>query len=253
VLAALTDAIMGALVMECVSLRAARIAATSRAEFTADIAAVINHTTLRTVEDAARLVLSACREGDELRISLAAFKRLAKAEPVDLIAARRRIAGGMGLLSPMRLCLTAGLPASGKSTWLREQALPALSSDTARALLSGMRPTRTSTASSSAPCAVCAPRASPPAPPKPGSTPPRSRWWERRCWIRWAELHGCTIECAFFDVPLGRMPPAQCRARAHRPGIRDARDGGAVVPPSLDEGFDRVRVLRPGYDSSAII
>jgi alkylation response protein AidB-like acyl-CoA dehydrogenase len=94
ILAALTDAIMGALVMECVSLRAARLAATSRAEFTADIAAVINHTTLRTVEDAARLVLSACREGDELRISLAALKRLAKAEPVDLIAARRRIAAG---------------------------------------------------------------------------------------------------------------------------------------------------------------
>jgi predicted kinase len=153
----------------------------------------------------------------------------------------------------MRLCLTAGLPASGKSTWLREQALPALSSDTARALLTGdetnqninrlvFRTLRR----------LCAARLAAGA---------AETWidstaltlWERRCWIRWAELHGCTIECAFFDVPLDEclrrnaarariVPESALRAMAAR-----------LVPPSLDEGFDRVRVLRPGYDSSAII
>lgn len=92
VLAALTDAAMGALTMECVSLRAARLANSPKAALAADAAAVFNDTTLRAVEDSARLVLCATREGDELRISLAALKRLAKAEPVDLVAARRRIA-----------------------------------------------------------------------------------------------------------------------------------------------------------------
>jgi hypothetical protein len=47
----------------------------------------LNDTTLRTVEDSARLVLAASREGDELRMSMAAFKRLAKQEPVDVVAA----------------------------------------------------------------------------------------------------------------------------------------------------------------------
>lgn len=92
ILAALSDAAMGALTMECAALRAARFASTSKADLAADIAAVFLDSTLRQVEDAARLVLAASREGDELRVSLAALKRLARHEPIDLIAARRRIA-----------------------------------------------------------------------------------------------------------------------------------------------------------------
>jgi alkylation response protein AidB-like acyl-CoA dehydrogenase len=92
VLAALTDAAMGALVLECAALRAGRMTGSSKGEVAADVLAVLNDTTLRTVEDAARLVLAASREGDELRMSMAALKRLAKQEPVDVVAARRRIA-----------------------------------------------------------------------------------------------------------------------------------------------------------------
>lgn len=92
VLAALTDAAMGALVLECAALRAGRMAGSSKGEVAADVVAVLNETTLRTVEDSARLVLAASREGDELRMSMAALKRLAKQEPVDVVAARRRIA-----------------------------------------------------------------------------------------------------------------------------------------------------------------
>lgn len=92
VLAALTDAAMGTLAMECAALRAARLQATPKAELARDVAGVFNGATLRAVEDAARLALCASREGDELRVSLAALKRLAKQEPFDEVAARRRIA-----------------------------------------------------------------------------------------------------------------------------------------------------------------
>ena len=45
-----------------------------------------------TVESAARNVLAACSEGDALRTNLAVLKRFTKYEPVNAIAARRRIA-----------------------------------------------------------------------------------------------------------------------------------------------------------------
>jgi hypothetical protein len=45
------------------------------------------------IEVGARTVLAACSEGDALRTNLAVLRRLAKYEPVDAIALRRRIAG----------------------------------------------------------------------------------------------------------------------------------------------------------------
>lgn len=153
----------------------------------------------------------------------------------------------------MKLGLTAGLPGSGKSTWLREQGLPALSSDSVRHLLTGdetnqninrlvFRTLRR----------LCEARL---------EAGMAETWidstalapWERRCWVRWAELNGCGIECVYFDVPLeeclrrnaarGRtVPEAAMQAMAAR-----------LVRPSAGEGFDSVRVVRPGYTSSAII
>ncbi len=153
----------------------------------------------------------------------------------------------------MRLGLTVGLPASGKSTWLREQGLTALSSDSARALLSGdetnqsinrlvFRTLRR----------LCEARL------EAGvaetwidST--ALAWWERRCWIRWAELHGCEIECVFFDVPLDEcLRRNAARERIVPEGAMRAM-AARLTPPSADEGFARVRVIGPGYTSSAII
>jgi hypothetical protein len=44
------------------------------------------------VERQARTVLAACAEGDDLRVQLAALKRLTKFEPVNTIALRQEIA-----------------------------------------------------------------------------------------------------------------------------------------------------------------
>jgi len=46
----------------------------------------------KSVESAARNVLAASSEGDALRTNLAVLKRFTKFEPVNAIAARRRIA-----------------------------------------------------------------------------------------------------------------------------------------------------------------
>ena len=63
---------------------------------------------------------------------------------------------------------------------------------------------------------------------------------DRKTWIRTARLHRCSVEALWFDVPL-----AVCKARnaARRrivpESIMDLM-AAKFVPPSVEEGFDRV-------------
>ena len=93
VLASITDIAMNAFVMESVDLRARKLAQLHRDELAPDISAVFLREAMEIVESAARNVLAACSEGDVLRTNLAVLKRFTKFEPVNAIAARRRIAG----------------------------------------------------------------------------------------------------------------------------------------------------------------
>jgi alkylation response protein AidB-like acyl-CoA dehydrogenase len=93
VLAAITDIAMNAFVMESVELRTRKLEQLHRGEIAADISAVFLREAMEIVESAARNVLAACSEGDALRTNLAVLKRFTKFEPVNAIAARRRIAG----------------------------------------------------------------------------------------------------------------------------------------------------------------
>jgi alkylation response protein AidB-like acyl-CoA dehydrogenase len=92
VLASITDIAMNAFVMESVELRARKLAQLHRDEIAADISAVFLREAMEIIESAARNVLAACSEGDVLRTNLAVLKRFTKFEPVNAIAARRRIA-----------------------------------------------------------------------------------------------------------------------------------------------------------------
>lgn len=86
VLAAISDIAMNAFVMESVYLRAQKLAGA------ADLASVFLRESMEVIESAARNVLAAGSEGDALRTNLAILKRFTKFEPVNAIAARRRIA-----------------------------------------------------------------------------------------------------------------------------------------------------------------
>ncbi|MBN9657691.1 MAG: acyl-CoA dehydrogenase family protein [Acidobacteria bacterium] len=95
VVAALTDCAMNTFAMESVALRCERLQATPKASFSADVRDVFLRDALNTVEDSARMVLSAASEGDSLRTNMAVLRRFAKYEPVDSVTARRRLATRM--------------------------------------------------------------------------------------------------------------------------------------------------------------
>jgi alkylation response protein AidB-like acyl-CoA dehydrogenase len=92
VVASITDIAMNAFVMESVYLRTQKLAKLHKGEIAADACAVFLREAMETVESAARNVLAASAEGDELRTNLAVLKRFTKFEPVNAVAARRRIA-----------------------------------------------------------------------------------------------------------------------------------------------------------------
>ena len=93
VLASITDIAMNAFAMESVYLRTQKLTALHKGEIAADVCAVFLREGMEIVESAARNVLAASSEGDALRMNLAVLKRFTKFEPVNAIAARRRIAG----------------------------------------------------------------------------------------------------------------------------------------------------------------
>jgi alkylation response protein AidB-like acyl-CoA dehydrogenase len=92
IVASITDVAMNAFVMESVYLRTQKLAKLKKGEIAADVCAVFLREAMETVESAARNVLAGSSEGDALRTNLAVLKRFTKFEPVNAIAARRRIA-----------------------------------------------------------------------------------------------------------------------------------------------------------------
>ena len=92
VLANMTDILMNTFAMESVLLRAQKNREKKGVGIADDYCAIFLREAMETIESAARTVLAACVEGDNLRTNLAVLKRFTKFEPVNAIAIRRKIA-----------------------------------------------------------------------------------------------------------------------------------------------------------------
>ena len=145
---------------------------------------------------------------------------------------------------PQRIIVLVGLPGSGKSTYLERHGVTALSSDLIRQLLADDATDQTihgrvfntlrylvrqRLAIGRQVTYVDATHLTPD---------------ERRPYIKIAQSYGCEAEALFFDVPL-EVCLERNRGRARVVPEEAVRAMAAkLVPPSVDEGFSRVMVVR---------
>ncbi len=67
---------------------------------------------------------------------------------------------------------------------------------------------------------------------------------DRRPFIEIAQKHGCDIEALYFDVPLEVCKARNAaRARLVPEHVMD-KMAAKLVPPSVEEGFSRIEVVR---------
>ena len=93
VTAAISDMVTAVFAGESALLRAEKLQAKGRGEQASEMVTVLFHDALAAIQQRAGLVMNACGEGSSLQKNLAGVHQLTRAEPVDTIALRRRIAG----------------------------------------------------------------------------------------------------------------------------------------------------------------
>ena len=145
----------------------------------------------------------------------------------------------------MKLVITVGLPGSGKSTYLARLGVNAISSDEVRRLIADDPHDQTMNARIFAVIRYLVRQRIAVGRPVTYVDATHLQPWERAPYVRLARRFKLELEALFFDVPL-ELCLERNRSR-DRVVPEDALRAMALklVPPSIAEGFDRVRKIGP--------
>lgn len=145
-----------------------------------------------------------------------------------------------------RLVVLVGLPASGKSTWAKQQRVAIISSDSMRFMLADDENDQSIHADVFATVRYLLRRRLMLRRPLTIVDATNLSLRERRPYIKTAQLYDCQVEAMFFDTPLEVCKERnRNRTRVVPDEIMDIM-AGRLVTPTVEEGFDVVMAYRPG-------
>lgn len=147
----------------------------------------------------------------------------------------------------MKLIITVGLPGSGKSTYLANLGVNAISSDEIRRLIADNIRDQTMNARIFATIRYLVRQRFAAGRPETYVDATHLQPWERAPYLRLARRFGCELQALFFDVPIEIcLVRNQLRERVvPEEAIRKMAAG--LVPPSVDEGFDSIQIIPATY------
>jgi predicted kinase len=147
-------------------------------------------------------------------------------------------------LKRCRVILAVGLPGSGKSTYIANLGAHAISSDALRLQLADDETDQTIHARVFAAMRYLLRQRLELRRPVTYVDATNLTRRDRRPFIAIARKHGCEIEALFFDIPLEVCRERNSSRARLVPNRALDQMAAKLVPPSVDEGFSRIEVVR---------
>jgi predicted kinase len=143
-----------------------------------------------------------------------------------------------------RIVLLVGLPGSGKSTYLERLGVQALSSDAVRGLLADDETDQSIHREVFATLRYLLRRRLALLRPVNYLDATHLTVRERRPYVKMGQLYGCAVEAVFFDVPLEVCRKRNRGRRRMVPEDVLERMAAKLTPPTIEEGFSAVTLVR---------